>query len=215
MLEAVFQHTNCGIALLYLPNSVSILVLLEAVFQPKKSRKLKEEMATSFNPCFAGSCFSTLKIFVFQMRKTVSILVLLEAVFQQSDGIVVICGDFVSILVLLEAVFQLFNEDTEKNWGYIVSILVLLEAVFQRGALISLISFMLFQSLFCWKLFFNSRLEKHTKICCGFQSLFCWKLFFNFLSSQKTIVFYHCFNPCFAGSCFSTAYEPLPHAVGK
>ena len=109
----------------------------------------------SFNPCFAGSCFST-HLRMFRMRsKHVSILVLLEAVFQRL---------LTSLLIDI----------------YKVSILVLLEAVFQPGVrrLLYLLR-MWFQSLFCWKLFFNSMRSIDGYSEEEFQSLFCWKLFFN------------------------------------
>ncbi|AKB75342.1 hypothetical protein MSLAZ_2081 [Methanosarcina lacustris Z-7289] len=70
----------------------------------------------------------------------------------------------VSILVLLEAVFQqqicLNLKSTEPK----VSILVLLEAVFQLEKAEELVELgPKFQSLFCWKMFFN---------CCYYAGLY-------------------------------------------
>ncbi|AKB75343.1 hypothetical protein MSLAZ_2082 [Methanosarcina lacustris Z-7289] len=65
---------------------------------------------------------------------------------------------YVSILVLLEAVFQPDDWEIWMQNHPNVSILVLLEAVFQPsedGNCILTIKG--FQSLFCWKLFFNRR----------------------------------------------------------
>ncbi|WP_449405423.1 hypothetical protein [Methanosarcina lacustris] len=114
---------------------------------------------SSFNPCFAGSCFSTSSVKEYRiiLTREVSILVLLEAVFQprktkqvQSEGAQfqsLFCWKLffnikgvlqmlkrvgVSILVLLEAVFQPYTTSQAQVARGIVSILVLLEAVFQQ-----------------------------------------------------------------------------------
>ncbi|AKB21961.1 hypothetical protein MSWH1_1690 [Methanosarcina sp. WH1] len=108
LLEAVFQLWDVQ-ELLESKNVVSILVLLEAVFQLGVYLwTAKNEQG--FNPCFAGSCFST----------TMAALMFVFFI-------------MVSILVLLEAVFQLPLENRENHHNTAVSILVLLEAVFQQG----------------------------------------------------------------------------------
>ena len=114
---------------------VSILVLLEAVFQHGMDDFVSRHSVIGFNPCFAGSCFSTFTAAVGIVSIfLVSILVLLEAVFQPDRAGRTQENDrLVSILVLLEAVFQpkkiqLHNNPHERY----VSILVLLEAVFQQ-----------------------------------------------------------------------------------